>query len=708
MFRNIKIGTKILCVVLIISLFTLLLIAFISYSQMLNLTKYSQDANIQLGLTASERSRSALISQAEEYLENISLKQAEGADAVFRQIKIELNAMAEYMEWIYANPNGFSGRPVQFITDAPNEILCAKYMYAPGVAVTAAIRRELGLISNAEYAFSGMVKNSSLLFNIFVGTESGISYRYSPSNAHDPTYDPRQRNWYKTAMEHPGQTLWIDTYVDPFGKITVTCARAFKNSNGIYTGVVATDIIVGEITEKILALRIGTGGYAFLLDDLGAYIAHPRYGKEGFNANPLEEARGSWKVALENMVNDVYGASVVEMDEEERYIFSAPIRETNWKLCISIPVHEIIAPAEETKAEIDSFTLEAQGYIRKTLSAVIMRFIIIFAVSAILVVSIAYVIALTITRPIEELSHDVKKIGGGDLDIKISVNGKDEVAELGMIFNKMTGDLKDYIANIEKITAERERINSELSIAAEIQNDMLPSIFPDFAGNEHFSLYAKNVPAKEVGGDFFDFFNLDEGNSKIALVIADVSGKGVPASLFMVIAKTLIKQQMLQTGDPAGTLASVNKLLCEDNARSMFVTVLICSIDLATGEMIYANGGHNPPLIAQSGAMYQFMELKKGVPPGMLPASKYKQCSMALNPGDKLFLYTDGINEALNAKNEQWGNERFLEAANKNIELRPEAFDAAIRESLSGFVSDAEQSDDITTFVFHYTKRAEQ
>jgi sigma-B regulation protein RsbU (phosphoserine phosphatase) len=314
----------------------------------------------------------------------------------------------------------------------------------------------------------------------------------------------------------------------------------------------------------------------------------------------------------------------------------------------------------------------------------------------------------SITRPLTDLAAKARKIGGGDLDTLIKISGNDEIAELGNAFNKMTRDLKDYIINIEKITAEKQRINSELSIAAEIQNNMLPAIFPKYSNNEYFSIYAKMTPAKEVGGDFYDFFILDEGETKIALVIADVSGKGVPASLFMVIAKTLIKQQMLQTGDPAGTLASVNKLICEDNARSMFVTALICSIDLASGEMIYANGGHNPPLIALAQGPYQFMELKKGVPPGMLETSRYKQCSMKLKPGDKLYLYTDGVNEAMNTKNEQWGNGRFIETANKNIDLEVEAFDGAIRGSLAGFTSGAEPSDDITTLAFHYIKRIER
>jgi sigma-B regulation protein RsbU (phosphoserine phosphatase) len=211
-----------------------------------------------------------------------------------------------------------------------------------------------------------------------------------------------------------------------------------------------------------------------------------------------------------------------------------------------------------------------------------------------------------------------------------------------------------------------------------------------------------------VGGDFFDFFYLDEAETKIVFVIADVSGKGVPAALFMVIAKTLIKQQMLHSGDPANALEQVNKILCEDNPRSMFVTTLIYSLDLMTGQMLYANGGHNPPLLSTANDPYQFMKLAKGIPPGMLETSKYKMCLLHLNPGDKLYLYTDGVNEAMNPNGEQFGNDRFLSAANKFRDLPPEQFDEAIRQEVRTFADGAEQSDDITSVAIFYTGQCKE
>jgi sigma-B regulation protein RsbU (phosphoserine phosphatase) len=258
------------------------------------------------------------------------------------------------------------------------------------------------------------------------------------------------------------------------------------------------------------------------------------------------------------------------------------------------------------------------------------------------------------------------------------------------------------ITELKQITAEKERINIELNVASDIQKGMLPPVFPGFSNNSRFSLFAKMQSAKAVGGDFYDFFYLNAKETKIVFVIADVSGKGVPAALFMVIAKTLIKQQMLQSGDPAAALEQANRILCKDNPQCMFVTVGICPVDLISGEMLYANGGHNPPLLAASNQPYHFMHLETGVPLGVFETSRYILSFLQLKAGDKLYLYTDGVNEAKNTAGDQLGNEGFLETANKFRDLETEPFDGAIRNAVTLFSEGAEQFDDITTLAIRY------
>jgi sigma-B regulation protein RsbU (phosphoserine phosphatase) len=715
MFRNIKIGTKILCIVLFVSLLTLIIISIISYTQMLNLTKYSQDANIQLGITASEQSRTALLDQAEEYLQKIATEQAAEINATLEQINTEIAIVADFIESLYANPRSFTGKAVPHPQETEMGTASAKYFLAPGVAGTAGVREEVRRISSAEYLLSSVLDKNPLLHNVYLGTESGISYRYSRSNAFNPSYDPRERDWYTIAMSNPDEVVWLDTYLDSYGVMCVTCAKSYRDGSGNLTGVVATDITLESMIKGVLALQFGQNGYAFLLDSYGGYIAFPHHPIPRYNeppdeesgrvAEPLEEAEGPWFEALKRVLAGGYGAYRVEIDGEEFYDFAAGVSETGWTLVARILIDEVIAPANEIRREIDTVTDRSREFIREGLTDVLLRFIIIFAVSAILVVGFSFALSLAIIRPIEELAINVRRIGKGDLDAAIKVRGKDEIAELGNAFNTMVSDLKEYIHNLETVTAEKERINSELNVAAEIQNDMLPRIFPKFSKYDNLALCAKMEPAKQVGGDFYDFFYLDPEETRIVFVIADVSGKGVPAALFMVIAKTLLKTHMLQGLDPAETLTRVNNLLCEDNTRSMFVTVLLCSLDLKTGVLSYANGGHNRPLISQSGEPYRFMELKKGIPLGMLEDSKYKLCELQMRPGDKLYMYTDGVNEAMNNDGEQLGNERFLGRANDLRHLNPDQFDEKIRQTIISFANGAEQSDDITTMAINFIKR---
>ncbi|GHV90987.1 hypothetical protein AGMMS50268_14900 [Spirochaetia bacterium] len=314
----------------------------------------------------------------------------------------------------------------------------------------------------------------------------------------------------------------------------------------------------------------------------------------------------------------------------------------------------------------------------------------------------ALVLSGSLTRPIAELADHARQIGDGDLDRRITVKGKDEIAELGNILNKMTANITEHIRNLKEVTAEKERINGELAVASGIQNDMLPRIFPHFSGHEYFQVYAKMTAAKQVGGDFYDFFFLDDEKTKITFVIADVSGKGVPAALFMVIVKTLIKNQALTGRGLDEVFYTVNNQLCESNDENMFATVFACTLDLNTGRFSFANAGHNRPLIARSEGPYEFLELKKGLPLAVAEDARYRLVEIELKAGDKLYLYTDGVNEAENAEGAQFGNQRLLETANACRNLPPENFDAALRSALASFTKDFEQSDDITTMAISY------
>jgi sigma-B regulation protein RsbU (phosphoserine phosphatase) len=232
---------------------------------------------------------------------------------------------------------------------------------------------------------------------------------------------------------------------------------------------------------------------------------------------------------------------------------------------------------------------------------------------------------------------------------------------------------------------------------------MLPVLDQKFGDNSVFNLYAKTAPAREVGGDFYDFFFLDPDaepeKNKAAFVIADVSGKGVPSALFMVIAKTLIKQRLLLSPNPAECLSEVNRILCEDNPTAMFATVFILILDLSSGEAVYTSGGHPAPLISYNAGAFCFMKQNAGIPPGMFKESEYTNETIKLFPGDKIYFYTDGVIEAMNGGEIQFGKERLLRSAEKYRLCNAETFDFGIRKEINEWVSGAEQHDDITTMA---------
>lgn len=250
------------------------------------------------------------------------------------------------------------------------------------------------------------------------------------------------------------------------------------------------------------------------------------------------------------------------------------------------------------------------------------------------------------------------------------------------------------------VTAEKERIGAELNVAAQIQADMLPGIFPPFPNRKEFDIYAAMTPAKEVGGDFYDFFLVDEDH--LALVMADVSGKGVPAALFMVIAKTLIKNRVQMGDTPAQALANVNEQLCEGNEAELFVTVWLAVIELSTGKGTAANAGHEHPALGRAGGGFDLVVYRHSPAVAVMEGIPFREHQFVLEPGDSLYVYTDGVPEAANGQEEFFGTERMLKALNRHPQASPKELLYMVKEEIDVFVGDAPQFDDITMLGLHY------
>ena len=288
----------------------------------------------------------------------------------------------------------------------------------------------------------------------------------------------------------------------------------------------------------------------------------------------------------------------------------------------------------------------------------------------------------------EELSH-----------FRVEVNTGDELEELAHSFQYMVSELNEYIQNL----AEKERIGAELDVARHIQASMLPCIFPAFPERHEFDIYASMTPAKEVGGDFYDFFMVDERH--LAIVMADVSGKGVPAALFMVIGKTLIKDHTGLHDDLGEVFTEVNNILCASNTEEMFITAFEGVLNLKTGELRYVNAGHEMPFICRKNGVYEPFKVKAGFVLAGMEGIRYRSGIVQLQPGDKIFQYSDGVPEAMNRKNEQYGMQRLGKVLAQNSEKTPAELLPAIKADLDAFVGEAEQFDDITMLCVKFNTK---
>ena len=264
----------------------------------------------------------------------------------------------------------------------------------------------------------------------------------------------------------------------------------------------------------------------------------------------------------------------------------------------------------------------------------------------------------------------------------------------------MTKSLNEYIENLKIVTAEKERIGTELAVATHIQSSMLPCIFPAFPDRPEIDIYATMNPANEVGGDFYDFFMVDDRH--VAIVMADVSGKGVPAALFMVIGKTLIKDHTRPGCDLGDVFEEVNEILCESNREGFFITAYEGVLDLDTGEYVFVNAGHETPFVYRANGRFEPYKNKRCFVLAGMEGMKYKSGSFVLHEGDKIFQYTDGVTEATDANDNLFGMARLEESINKVADKTPYEILPAVKRDIDSFVGNARQFDDITMLCFTY------
>ena len=677
-----NIQKRLLVLVLAAGILSFLAMSGLSFYGLSTVRKEMQEMGNELGKAGANFTENLMMYHIKTTLGELATARADFIEERLGQIRSNIEILSRTMTKIVSNPNDY--KPVKLINPQfePVYNLQTYMTYGPDIkrdGLTPEIERELAIAGNIrmlleplEHMFAEY--NSS----VYIGTKHGcfICTPSFPDRINEPKpfteneifdYDPRTRPWYKLAVA-ANAPVFFDLYSHAnLGKYQrFGCAAPYYDRNGL-AGVVGLDVPNIDIYQSIDDTSIGENGFSLVMNKKGEVIFSSRKSNDLRSDEEKYDVRTNSQESLANaakkMVNGEKGILPVIVDGEEYFLAFAPMKSIGWSFGTLTLRKDVAAAAEKSRnyylAQVEGFGSRLQD-----------EYFLIAFFATFLVIGLLYVqfmasnkLSARLVKPIHELSNGVREISSGNLDKKLNINTGDEIEHLATCFNAMTDALKTNMTNLTKVTAEKERIATELDVATEIQNGMLPKDFPTRAD---FELFATMTPAKEVGGDFYDFYFLDE--THLAVTVADVSGKGIPAALFMVISKTVLKNFAVSMNNREGlaeVVAAANDKLCANNEAMMFVTAFIGVLDLETGEFTFVNAGHNPPVIYRAEENHcDFLDVKKNFVMGPMDGIPFVEQKISLKRGDLLFLYTDGVTEALNMEEEEYLPERLIEFMN--------------------------------------------
>ena len=661
----------------------------------------------ELGESASAISSEAMMQKLEDSILSQATDKALLAEQKLSAYSDAVEYAASYAHSLYVNPESYPEREVLRPQMENAGIWAMQRALRDENVDYEALLDESRLIGNMEDIFAPIARSNENIAAIYMATEDGLFISYDPNSEFgemdaESYFDYRDSSWYPLGKKSKG-AVFTDTYQDYYGRgLTITCVARFEDADGRFAGCVAMDVLMAELNESMVNDGIVDPSVATLIDHEGNYIA-------GRDVDPLAKSMGSifdegrtdnlGLVGKEILARRDGVVSVGE-GEEADYIAFATIDSTDWTLCILSPVYAVIKPALEIRDSIDQNTESVVGSVMKGIMNVIQSCLVLSALILLCVTLFTGRSSRKISDPLKQLEADVKSISGGNLDQRTRVTTDDEIGSLANSFNVMTDSLQKYIADLKEVTAKEQRIAGELNAATNIQASMLPRNFAEFCQGQCFDLYATMDPAKEVGGDFYDYFLIADDH--LCMVMADVSGKGVPAALFMVIAKTLIKNHAQFSKSPAQILINANNQLCDGNEGELFVTVWLGILELSTGRGMAANAGHEHPVIRRANGAYELVVYRHSPAVATMEGIRFREHEFTLNPGDRLFVYTDGVPEATDAHDELFGSDRMLAALNREPDADPETLLRNVRADIDAFVGDAPQFDDITMLGLYY------
>lgn len=494
-------------------------------------------------------------------------------------------------------------------------------------------------------------------------------------------YDYHYMDWYQIPrlLNKP---YWSEPYYDDGGSnlIMTTYSYPLYDKDGKFIAIFTADISLEWFAEQVNSIKPYPNAYNIMIGRGGTYLVHDKKEfilSETMFSTAIQSEDSTMMATIHKMVDGEKGMSEFERQEKQFNLFYAPVEATGWSVAVACLHSDIFAGVENMRA--NALWVALIGLTLLTL--------------------FCFVIIRRMTKPLTQFAQSATDIAHGNFSAKLpAIKSHDEMRQLHNSFNYMQKSLRKHIEELKQTTANRERIESELRIARAIQMGMVPKTFPPFPEREDIDLYAKLLPAKEVGGDLYDYFIEDD---KLHFIIGDVSGKGIPASLVMAVTCRLFRTTASHIPTPEGIVSTLNEALADSNESNMFCTAFVGILDLKSGILNYCNAGHNPPIVIDTNGKVTTLKVKPNLALGVWPGFNYLGESVQMEKRSTLFMYTDGVTEAEDIDKKLFGEERLIEILQQLKSQSPQTITENILNNITEHAKNTEQSDDITILCYN-------
>ena len=712
--RGIKFGglqQKIFNLVLIFIIALIVAYYFISEMQQKELSKLVQEASAKQQASIEMVSDATMKAVLDSAMTKTTALQTYIADDLFSDVRTDVVTLQALATEIFDRSYNFSPHPYYEPNPALNGIATVQVQHEEGVDPAAS--QSLGLVANMSEVMLAMFENSDKLGSCFVATTDGCilfvddrSGSYVSETGEVYTFDTRHRPWYLQA-EREKKLIFTGVEEDAFTGYSGLVCAAPVYQNGELVAVVGADVFLDAISDYVKS-SVSEGNFLCVVGADGKMLFSGQESgvfKVEFSANAQdlrENENAEFAAFVKRAMKENTGLQQISVDDKEYYMCGVPMGTVGWAVLSVTDAEVVQRPATRMIAQYDEINRNSMETYRTGMKSATQVRILLTVLITLIALTCALIFASRTVKPLEHMTERLNSMNGEDavFEMEDIYRTNDEIEVLANSFATLSVRAREYIKQIMHITAEKERINAELTLANRIQADMLPSLFPAFPDRSEFDIYASMTPAKEVGGDFYDFFLVDENH--LAMVIADVSGKGIPAALFMMASKSILANNVMLGKSPAQALSDTNATICATNQEEMFVTIWLGILEISSGKLTAANAGHEYPIIKQPDGQFELIKDKHGFVIGGMPNSKYREYELLLQPGARLFVYTDGVPEATDAKEEMYGCERLLAALNEIGDASPDKILDGVHASVNAFVKEAEQFDDLTMLCLEY------